>query len=105
MFLMPMAKLQSFSKSNKLPDLCICKNEPGHNPPGYIKDTITCTNNKPELIQCNKKKNLIPVKNDTCHEKHNRKKRSARHSFSYIPNNLVLPKRKKTAMEKVKIHV
>lgn len=102
MLLMSMTKLQSFSKSNNPRDLCICR-KGSSGTAGFIQDIITCTDNKPELIACNAQKNLIPVQKDTCYERHNRKRRSLRHSFTYIPNNLVLPKRAKTIIRKVRI--
>lgn len=93
-----MDKLQSFPKSNKSRDLCICQKKPS----GSITETITCTNNNDERIQCNAETNLKPVQKDTCYERHNRKKRSLSHSFTYIPHNLVLPKRQETRkMKKV----
>lgn len=99
MFLMSMDKLQSFPKTNKSRDLCICKSEFS----GSITETITCTDNNDERIQCNAETNLKPVQKDTCYERHNRKKRSLSHCFTYIPQILVQPKRKETKMKKVRL--
>lgn len=98
MFLMSMEELWSFPITNKSRDLCICRN----NDDGSITETITCTDNNDERNQCNTDKNRTTVQKDTCFERHNRRKRSLSHSFTYIPHNLVLSKRKETKMKKVR---
>lgn len=82
--MMSLEKLQSFPKTQKARDLCVCE-KPA--PPflGDIIDTATCTNSKESLISCEKEKNLKPVQKDICYERQNRRKRSARHSFTFIP--------------------
>lgn len=95
MFTMSVERLQSFPKSQKVRDLCTCEKPPPILQ-GDIIDTVTCTNVKDSLISCEKERNLKPVQKDVCFERHNRRKRSAKQSFSYIPKIVINPKRRRS---------
>lgn len=95
MFNMSLEKLQSFPKSQKVRDLCTCE-KPALILQDDIIHTVTCANDKDSLISCEKERNLKPVQKDVCFERHNRRKRSAKHSFSYIPKIVIDPKRRRS---------
>lgn len=91
MLKMPIEKLQSFPKTKNKKDLCVCK----ETQTGSINAEITCTNDT-SLIECDKDDNLKPVQKDVCYERHSRRKRSANRLFTFIPNNYVSPKPRRT---------
>lgn len=93
MFMMSLERLQSFPKTQKAPDLCICEKPSLLS--GTIKNTVTCTNSKGTLISCEKDK-MKPVQKDVCYERHNRRKRSAKHSFTFVPKIVIKPKWKRS---------
>lgn len=92
MFNMTLERLQSFPKTRKARDLCICE-KPSLSS-GTIKNTLTCTNAK-GLISCDKDK-MKPAQKDVCYERHNRRKRSAKHSFTFMPKIVIEPKLKRS---------
>ncbi|XP_062599868.1 von Willebrand factor D and EGF domain-containing protein-like [Saccostrea cucullata] len=94
MLKMDIKQLQSFPRTKNSRDLCICK-PTKKSVKGDIIDTLTCTNEDKELITC-EKDNRKPVQKDICYERHSRRKRSIDRLFTYIPNNYVHPKRKRT---------
>lgn len=75
-------------------EFCICEKPP--RTLGTILDTFTCTSSKDSRTSCEKEKNLKPVQKDVCYERHNRRKRSAKHSFTFIPEIVIEPKWKRS---------
>lgn len=91
---MSLGRLQSFPERNKLRHRCICEKPPQDvSFSGDIINTVTCTNTKDS--SCEKERNLKSVQKDVCYERQNRRKRSAKHSFTYIPQLVIKPKSKR----------
>lgn len=78
---------QRYNKTYRAHDICIC-NKTDPNEQG-INEEITCTNAVESGDACGRDNDITPVQKGTCYERHNRKKRSARHQITYLPDNFV----------------
>lgn len=88
MLVMPIFELQRrYNKTYRAHDICICdKTDPNEQ---GIHEEITCTNAIESGDACGRDSDITPVQKGTCYERHNRKKRSARHHITYLPDNFV----------------
>lgn len=78
---------QRYNKTYRTHDICICnKTNPNEN---GLHEELICSNAIESGDACGRDNDLTPVQKGTCYERHNRKKRSARHHITYLPDNFV----------------
>lgn len=77
-----------YNKTYRSQKICIC-NKTLSDYPGDLLEELLCTNTIESGDACGRDNDVSPVQKGTCYESHERKKRSARHRITYLPNNFV----------------
>lgn len=91
-----------YNKTYRSQEICIC-NKTLSDDQGDLLEELLCTNAMESGDACGRDNDVSPVQKGTCYERHNRKKRSARHHITYLPDNFVtnnIVKRAKVKLNK-----